>query len=180
MRRALTRHPDWPCAAVTGIAVEVARTTPDALDLTYIVTGRIADLVLPAPATPARMDDLWKSTCFEAFVRPEPGEAYLEFNLAPSSHWATYAFDRYREGMASPAAAIPPQVETRLSETELELRVRLALGGLPGLPARAPWRLGLSAVIEETGGRRSYWALTHPPGKADFHHADGFALALTP
>jgi hypothetical protein len=179
MRRALTPHPDWPSAAVSGIAVEIARMAPDTLALTYVVSGRIADLVRPAPAAPARTDELWKSTCFEAFVRPEPGEAYFEFNFAPSSHWAAYAFDRYREGMTAPAEAGPPQIEVQSSATELQVRVRLALSGLPRLPAGAPWRLGLSAVIEEAGGRRSYWALTHPPGKADFHHADGFALALT-
>jgi hypothetical protein len=33
-------------------------------------------------------------------------------------------------------------------------------------------------VIEEAGGGISYWALAHPPGRPDFHHADGFALEL--
>lgn len=47
-----------------------------------------------------------------------------------------------------------------------------------GLPADAPWRLGLSAVIEETSGAKSYWALAHAPGKPDFHHPDAFALDL--
>ena len=42
----------------------------------------------------------------------------------------------------------------------------------------APLRLGLSAVIEETDGTKSYWALAHPPGKPDFHHKDCFALTL--
>jgi hypothetical protein len=46
------------------------------------------------------------------------------------------------------------------------------------MPHDAPWRLGLSAVIEDTRGSLSYWALAHPPGKPDFHHADGFALEL--
>jgi hypothetical protein len=49
---------------------------------------------------------------------------------------------------------------------------------LPDLPSDAPWLLGLSAVIEEMNGRLSYWALAHPPGKPDFHHADCFALEL--
>jgi len=40
------------------------------------------------------------------------------------------------------------------------------------------WRVALTAVIEETNGTKSYWALKHPPGKPDFHHADGFALEL--
>jgi len=36
----------------------------------------------------------------------------------------------------------------------------------------------LSAVIEEESGTLSYWALRHAPGRADFHHPDGFALEL--
>jgi hypothetical protein len=39
-------------------------------------------------------------------------------------------------------------------------------------------RFGLAAVIEETSGRRSFWALAHPPGKPDFHHADCFTLEV--
>ena len=57
-------------------------------------------------------------------------------------------------------------------------RSSLELDGLPSLPGDAPWRLGLSAVIEETTGRKSFWALAHPPGKADFHHPDCFAFEL--
>ena len=41
-----------------------------------------------------------------------------------------------------------------------------------------PWRLGLSAVIEENSGRKSYWALKHPDGPPDFHRADCFTLEL--
>jgi hypothetical protein len=41
------------------------------------------------------------------------------------------------------------------------------------------WRIGLAAVIEETSGRKSYWALAHPLGKADFHHSDSFALEFS-
>lgn len=38
--------------------------------------------------------------------------------------------------------------------------------------------LGLSAVIEEADGTKSYWALAHPAGKPDFHAAESFALTL--
>jgi hypothetical protein len=36
----------------------------------------------------------------------------------------------------------------------------------------------VSAVVETLDGALSYWALRHPPGKPDFHHADSFALEL--
>jgi hypothetical protein len=53
------------------------------------------------------------------------------------------------------------------------------LGRLTELPRNAPWRLGLSALIEDTSGCKSYWALAHPPGKPDFHHADCFAYEFS-
>ena len=55
------------------------------------------------------------------------------------------------------------------------LQASLELDRLSDLPRDAAWRLGLAAVIEETSGRKSYWALAHPPGKPDFHHPDCFA-----
>jgi hypothetical protein len=66
-------------------------------------------------------------------------------------------------------------VEVRSNGAGFELQVSLEL---PGLPSDSAWRLGLAAVIEETSGRKSYWALAHPPGKPDFHHSDCFALEL--
>jgi hypothetical protein len=41
------------------------------------------------------------------------------------------------------------------------------------------WRIGLAAVIEERSGHKSYWALAHPPGKADFHPFDSCALEFS-
>jgi MOSC domain-containing protein YiiM len=71
-----------------------------------------------------------------------------------------------------------PAVTIALDDNGLELNVSLALDRLTGLPADKRWRLGLSAVIEETSGRKSCWALAHPPGKPDFHHSDCFVLWL--
>ena len=56
--------------------------------------------------------------------------------------------------------------------------LRLRCAYLLDLPAQAPWQLNLTTIVEEANGRKSYWALAHPPGKADFHHDDGFVLSL--
>ena len=41
------------------------------------------------------------------------------------------------------------------------------------------WQLGLSAVLEEKDGTKSYWALSHPNAdKPDFHHPDCFVAQL--
>jgi hypothetical protein len=169
MRVALKPHPDSRPAAVSAIDVDVAREG-GVLRLKYRATGRIGELLVPAPAEFERADGLWKETCFEAFVMGEGGR-YCEFNFAPSSRWAAYAFDGYRAGMRDFELA-PHYVETATGPDWFEL-IAAATPGEAGA-----WRVGLSAVIEETNENKSYWALAHAPGKPDFHHADAFVLEL--
>ena len=180
MRRALTLHPDSRCIAATRIDVDVARPRPAALALRYVVTGRIGDLRLSRMAAAERADELWQHTCFEAFLRAMPGTAYYELNLAPSRQWAAYRFGAYRSEMTVADEVAAPRLEVQSSGESCELRATLELDGLPALPRDAAWRLGLSAVIEEISGNKSYWALAHPPGKADFHHDLCFAHELLP
>lgn len=180
MRQVLKLHPDSRCTAVTRIDVEVVRPRPGSLVLCYGVTGKIGDLRMPTVTAPTRADGLWRHTCFEAFVRAPPSAAYYEFNFAPSTQWATYRFSDYRSAMGVASELGAPRFEVESSGEGYGLQVSLALDRLAGLPSDALWRLGLSAVIEETGGRKSYWALAHPPGNADFHHSDCFAHELPP
>ena len=175
MRQALKLHPDSRCDAATHIEVEVARPRPGNLALRYVVTGKMSVLVVPPATTPARADELWRHTCFEAFVRASPGEAYYELNFSTSTQWAGYQFSSARSGMHVANEIGAPRIDMRSNGASFELQVSLDVSGLP---TDSAWRLGLSAVIEETGGRLSYWALAHPPGKPDFHHSDCFALEL--
>jgi hypothetical protein len=177
MRLPLAPHPDERAPAGLKLEVEVVRPRPGALTLSYVATGPIAKLRLPAPAVSARADELWRRTCFEAFVRAEQGEGYVELNFSPSTEWAAYRFSGYRLGMSA-AAVRPPRVETRASTKRYELQTSLELDEALGLPGEGPWRLGLSAVIEDADGHVSHWALAHPPGGPDFHAAQSFALAL--
>lgn len=159
--------------------MEVARPRTGPLVLNYVVTGRIGDLRLPPVTASARTDELWRHTCFETFVRTAAGPAYYEFNFAPSTQWAAYGFSGYRTGMRVANEIHPPHIEVQSTDERFTLEASLDLDRLPGLPSDAAWQLGLSAVIEEADGALSYWALAHPPGKADFHHSDCFALELT-
>lgn len=175
MRLTLNPHPDcFPTKAIQ-VEVDVARPGAGELVLHYFVTGAIADLRLPPVMACARRDELWQHTCFEAFIRALGDDAYHEFNFAPSTEWAAYRFSGYRSGMSVATGMDLPRIETRSSGDCYELRSSLTLHHLPG---DAAWRLGLSAVIEEMNGRKSYWALAHPPGKADFHHPDCFVHEL--
>jgi len=177
LRRTLKLHPAARLSAVTEIAVEITRPRPGDLLLRYVVTGKISDLRLPPVAAPARTDELWQHTCFEAFLHAPPGTGYYEFNFAPSTQWAAYRFTGYRTGMSVADKIGAPRIEVKSSSTRFELHAAVEL---PGSAGNAAWNLALSAVIEELSGAKSYWALAHPPGKPDFHHSDCFALSLPP
>jgi hypothetical protein len=176
MRQTLRLHPDSFCFAVTHVEVEIARPQTRSLALAYIVTGRISDIAMPTVDVARRMDELWRHTCFEAFVAA--GVAYYEFNFAPSRHWAAYRFSSYRTGMRVATEIGAPQIAMEWSPERYTLQASLEMDQLL-LSRDATLRLGLSAVIEENSGQRSYWALAHPPGKADFHHSDCFTLELS-
>jgi hypothetical protein len=174
MRQILRLHPDSHCAAATRIEADVVRPRPGGLILSYVVSGRISDLRMPPVVATARTDELWRHTCFEAFVRPSTGPAYCEFNFSPSTQWAAYRFDSYRSGMHVATEIGAPRIEVQSSTDSYTLQAALELDGLS-----SPLHLGLSAVLEETNGRKSYWALAHPPGKPDFHHSDCFTLEFS-
>jgi hypothetical protein len=174
LRQTLCLHPDSHCAAATGIAVDVALPRPGSLILSYVVSGKISELRMPPVVAAGRSDELWRHTCFEAFVRTSPGREYYEFNFSPSTQWAAYRFDNYRSGMRVASEIGAPRIEVRSTAESYTLQAALEFDGLS-----SPFNLGLSAVLEEANGRKSYWALTHAPGKPDFHHADCFALELS-
>jgi hypothetical protein len=169
-------HSDCRCDPSVHIQAGAARVRAD-LYLRYRLTG-IGNLIIPAAGPSSRADGLWRHTCFEAFLRAPSGDAYVEMNLSPSTAWAAYRFSGYRAGMTV-ADGILPEIALGVSPDELELEARVNLSGAPDLADCAVWHVGLAAVIEETNGRLSYWALAHPPGKPDFHHRDGFALGLS-
>lgn len=160
------------------VAVEAVRPRSDVLELHYVLRGRTDELLLPAARAARFTDELWRHTCFEAFLRGPVGEAYYEFNFAPSMQWASYRFDAYRSGMTRAETLPVPHIEAQTADGLYELRITLDLGRTTELSTDLPWRLGLCAVIEEKCGRLSYWALTHPRGRPDFHHSDCFTLQL--
>jgi hypothetical protein len=169
----LTRHPDTPALAVRSIEARLISGDDNWLRLRWRIDG-CSRLVLPAFAGKGRADGLWRTTCFELFVQL-PGEAgYCEFNLSPSERWAAYDFSGYRDGMSERPMPREPDCTARVGQELAIFDAALPLGAVPP----TPWRYGLSAVIEEFDGTKSYWALAHPPGAPDFHHPTCFAATL--
>jgi hypothetical protein len=108
-----------------------------------------------------------------------PGPAYYEFNFAPSTQWAAYWFDSYRSGMRVATEIGAPRIEVQSSRACYRLQAGLEMDQMSSLRIDGKWRIGLAAVIEETSDHKSYWALAHPPGKADFHQSESFVLEFS-
>lgn len=163
----LQPHPDTTETPATGVEVHVERDGL-LLWLRFVVEGEVDRIAWPEQAGQGRADDLWRHTCFEAFVATEDG--YVEYNLSPSSQWASYRFDGPRAGMrTAEEVATVEGLDGAFDMVALEARIELPHGAA---------RLGLSAVIETVDGDMSYWALAHPSARPDFHHPDSFVLEL--
>ena len=164
----LIPHPNTPIATVQSIDAAVWQDS-GRWHFRYLVEGA-SDLITPDPAEPARADGLWKTTCFEAFVGLR-GNAYLEFNFSPSGQWAAYHFDSHRRGMRDE----PAEVEVWLEGGEDWIAVEAAVRSTSLIAGSV---MNLTAVIEERGGHKNYWALAHPDGSPDFHDRSCFTALL--
>ena len=176
----LTCHPQTTTDAVRGICVDVTRSPAARLHLTFVLAGEMAHLRVPAFRAPCIGSDLWRHTCFEAFIAADDAATYHELNFAPSGEWALLAFRGYRDGQPLASGVPTPAITIRTTSQSFELDVVVTLDGLSPAYASAPLRLALATVIEETSGARSYWAAHHPPGDPDFHHPDAFVVRLEP
>lgn len=182
----LAPYPGTRCAAVSDLRVRVWREADGRLGLAFTLAGDLARLRLPEVGNESvpvpRGAELWRHTCFEAFVAAADGPGYLELNVSPAGAWDLLAFRGYRDGGPLPAGVPAPEIELRQAGERLQVAVRLDLARLAA-DARLPdlaaaLRLGLAAVIEDDAGALTYWALRHPAARPDFHAPDSFALRL--
>lgn len=169
----LVAHPDHPPLTVSGVESRIIGADANWLRARWRIEGS-QQLVVPGFAGKGRADELWKTTCFELFLKPLGGEAYSELNLSPSERWNAYDFDGYRLGMRERPFPREPECTMRLGSSFAIFDVAIPLSGLPA----GDCAMGMCAVIEERSGTLSYWALAHPAERPDFHDPACFAAAL--
>ncbi len=174
----LLLHPTLRCDAVRGIEVRVESRARGVLMLSFAVDGDIGSIVVPAAQPSRRTDFLWQHTCFEAFIGIDGAPSYHEINLSPSTAWAIYGFRRYREIESTGEDAAALRIRSTRNTRRLQVTADVDLRRLSASYVDARLRLGMSAVIEEQSGTLSYWALHHPAGAPDFHHAAAFTMRL--
>jgi hypothetical protein len=163
------------CAATRPFSCTAGiRLQGSLLLLTYTLSGPLQDIIIPAAAaSPGFTPDLWQGTCCECFLRQDEVKSYAEWNFSPCGNWWACAFDDYR-GPASrqPAAMQPRKLDIQRGKNILTLTAALACQAAPGL------RIGPALILQHASGSRSHWAMEHPCGKPDFHHAETCACIV--
>ena len=177
MQFTLVPHPSTlpadPSFKVWATVEHVASLGPVATtNIWFGVSAPAERFVIPPVTEPWRADELWRTTCFEAFFAAAGEMNYREWNFAPRGNWAAYDFSSYREAMHKAEVRSPPYIRMEDNFTWWTVGATIAV------EAGKHWELGLSAVIEEQDGTKSYWALAHPSEKPDFHARDCFAAQL--
>jgi|GEM_PF-1557110 len=123
-----------------------------------------------------RADELWKETCFEAFLGFKDSPAYLEFNFSPNLKWNAYYFTSYREGMEHLSLISPPEVSSHFNASdEYEFSASIRLDHTQMISKISD--MALTAVIK-TLTSTQYYACKHMGDRPDFHLRESFTYDL--
>ena len=147
------------------------------LNLEYLLQGDLSTVIIPSPAnTPTRKHQLWQTTCFEFFLGIDHAPKYWEFNLSPTGDWNIYRFTDYRQGMQEEIAFTSLPFDSRQQANFFKINLEINLDLIIDL--NTDLDIAISTVIKSSKEKISYWALTHPETKADFHNRDSFIIHI--
>ena len=143
------------------------------LQINYFLQGDLEQIILPVTHNQVfRKDGLWESTCFEFFLAIFNSPQYWEFNLAPTGDWNSYRFTNYRRGMITEKVFNNLSFKVQRNKTTYEMAVKIDLKKI--IAGDTLIEIAITTVIEDINHNLSYWAITHPGTKADFHRRDSF------
>lgn len=159
---------------LTAVSASLAGTDDDsACRLVFTMSGDVSGIKRAPRAPISQGKDLWRTTCFELFCAPDGGEAYWEFNFAPSGQWDAFHFSAERRLEKRLSFLRVTESVFRQDGSTATFAVTFDLGAALGfLPTKA--KIGLTAVIEAKGGAKSFWARTHRRDQPDFHDRRSF------
>lgn len=163
----LQPFPGYPSPPNCQITATITRDK-NQLTLEYQIVGDLSQLLIPAQSdTPTRQHQLWESTCWEFFLSCPDSPQYWEFNLSPAGDWNVYRFCGYRQGMQEESAFTTLPFTVQELPENLTLTLTIDLSKI--IQVNQGVKLGITSVIKDTNSNVSYWALTHPGAKPDFH-----------
>ncbi len=140
---------------------------PNRLVLEGLVPG------LSGPQEIMRADNLWKTTCLEAFWAVPGEQKYWELNISPGGKkWNCYRFENYRQPVL-PVVCYDYEIQNiSVAAGTLECSV-LGKSVLPGIEASL-------CVIVRTANGTHFFSTAHAGSKPDFHNRGSFTVRRAP
>ncbi len=120
-------------------------------------------------------EDLWKTTCFEIFLKNLNSNDYYEFNFNSQGDWNLFYFKDYREREKNFKHTVTVSVQNEKLLNKTTLMYKFDIAKLDKL--NFPCQVNLSSVIK-TKSEISYWSQKHTGAKPDFHDSKNFSLLL--
>lgn len=120
-------------------------------------------------------EDLWKSTCFEIFLKNRESADYYEFNFNSKGDWNLFYFSNYRERHKNLENVVDVSLVIEKNLNRTILIYRFDLKKLEHL--KIPCQINISSVIK-TKAEISYWSQKHNGTKPDFHDPENFSLKM--
>ncbi|MGZ3695668.1 MAG: hypothetical protein ACXWQO_16270 [Bdellovibrionota bacterium] len=118
-----------------------------------------------------RANELWHSTCFEAFWGVPGENGYWELNLSASqSKWNLYRFNEYRK-------PFPPEESRDFEVKKLAATKHSLTCQLSSAKKFSALEASL-CVILRTSGTTHYYATNHAGAEADYHLRKSFTLQI--
>jgi hypothetical protein len=114
-----------------------------------------------------RENDLWKSTCFEAFWARKGEKSYWELNLSLLGKWNLYFFSDYRSLLKSSADFQLQAVSWNDGILSVQLKNYVSLENIEA---------NLCSVLKDREDKIHHMSACHRPEKADFHWREAFIL----
>ena len=150
------------------------------LKVVYELSGDLDEVLLSKPLlNPARKMGLWESTCFEMFIKNAHDEQYLEFNVTSEYNWNVFNFPHKGARIKEFQGISNIGISGEITKDSFCLNYSIPLDKLPPkLWSTGNMKIGLSSVVETKEGDLSYWALSHPDKKPNFHHQESFTYDL--
>jgi len=150
-----------------GLNIEASFSlTSKHLSLSFALKGAFEGYLFDTKNHVKRVDELWKATCFEVFIKNQNAKEYWELNIAPSGAWNFYHFSDYKKKMQEESRVLIPKVIFKKERDEVYVNVEIDFTEKL-FDEKVEFNLAL--ILLDVERKRHFFTLNPKEGLPDFH-----------
>lgn len=139
------------------------------LQISFSIKGILSEYFFPSKVEQKRVNELWKSTCFELFLANSKTEAYYELNFSSSLAWNFYCLSGYRNELEEVQNVSTSKIEVFKSADEFKIVLEIKIDKLNEFDI-----CNIACVLLNKKNERIFYSVYHHLDKADFHNRQNF------